>query len=114
MNAGKRVPLWRKMIKIVLWTVMACVLAVVATLMCVLNVFTPRHLTAITERVVNSVLDADVEIGRVQLELQGRLPLLKVRVDSVTVISRPMQRLAKEQRDSLPQWADTLLTLRRF
>lgn len=114
MNAGYKQPIWRKITKFVLWTVMACVLAVAATVMCVLNVLTPRHLTAITESVANSMLDADVAIGRVRLELQGRLPLLKLRIDSVTVISRPILRLDKEQRDSLPQWADTLLTLRRF
>ena len=108
------VPLWRKILKILLWTAMACVLAVAATVMCVVNVLTPAHLTAIAEQAANRMLDADVSIGRVEFGLQGRLPLLKVHVDSVTVISRPMLRLDKAQRDSLPVWADTLLTLRRF
>lgn len=114
MNAVKTVPLWRKILKIILWTAMACVLAVAATMMCVVYMMSPEHLTAITERAANRILDADVSVGRVELALQGRLPLLRVRVDSVTVISRPMLRLGPTQRDSLPQWADTLLTLTRF
>lgn len=114
MKPYKPVPLWRKILKIIAWTAMACVLTVVAVVLCAVNVLTPEHLTVITERAANRILDADVSVGRVELKLQGRLPLLRVRVDSVTVISRPMLRLTREQRDSLPAWADTLLTLRSF
>lgn len=93
---------------------MAAVLAVAATLLCIVNVLTPEHLTAITSAAANRMLDADVRVGRVELTLTGRMPLLKLRVDSVTVLSGPMLRLPRESRDSIPAWADTLLTLRRF
>lgn len=104
----------RKALKIFLWTLMAAVLAVAATVICLVRVLSPAQLTAITSAAANRMLDADVSIGRVELGLSGRLPLLSVRVDSVTVISGPMQRLDSAARASVPAWADTLLTLRRF
>jgi len=114
MNLYKSTPLWRKILKILCWTVMACVLAAAAAVMCVVRVLSPEHLTAITEHAANRIFDADVSLGRVELSLQGRMPLLRISVDSVTVISRQMLRLTPERRDSLPIWADTLLTLQRF
>lgn len=93
---------------------MAAVLAVVAMVMCTLNMLKPEHLTAVTTAVANKMLDADVSIGSVELRLTGKMPLLKLRVDSITVISGPMTRVVGEDRQGLPQWADTLVTLRRF
>ena len=37
-----------KILKIIAWTIMAAVLAVVAMVMCTLNMLKPEHLTAVT------------------------------------------------------------------
>ena len=110
----KRTPIWRKAIKITAWALMAIVLAFAALVMCVTNILKPEHLTRIAQHSVNKMLDADVSIGRINLKLSGRVPLLKLEVDSVTVISGPMKRLSAAEREGLPQWADTLLTLKKF
>ena len=52
-----------KILKIIAWTIMAAVLAVVAMVMCTLNMLKPEHLTAVTTAVANKMLDADVSIG---------------------------------------------------
>lgn len=109
-----RLPLWRRLLKIVLWTVMACVLTVTAVLICLVQTLDPAHLTALTRAAANRMLDADVSIGRVELSLTGHMPFLQVDVDSLTVVSRPMLRLDAATRDRLPAWGDTLLRLDRF
>lgn len=103
-----------KAAKIFLWTLMAIVLAMAAATMCTLRMISPRQLTAITTAAANRILDAKVDIANVELSLSGRLPLLSLRVDSVTVISKPMLRLDSATRATLPAWADTLVTIGRF
>lgn len=109
-----RVPWWRKILKIVAWTVMAAILTVVATVICTVNLLDPPHLTPLTEHVANRMLDAEVSLGRAELSLAGHFPYLRLEIDSVTVLSGPMRRLQGQQRRGLPQWADTLITLQRF
>lgn len=91
---------------------MAAVLAVVAVLICISSLLSPDHLTRIANRVANQMLDAEVTIGRVELGLKGKAPLLTLRVDDVTILSKPM--LSAAERDGFPEWADSLLTLKRF
>jgi len=107
-------PLWRKIIKICLWTVMAVLLSFVAAMMCLVNLISEESLTAITSHAANKLLDADVKIGRVDFSLSDRMPLLRLEVDSVTVVSGPMLRLSDDVRATLPAWGDTVLTLKRF
>lgn len=109
-----KTPVWRKILKITLWTLMAFVLVVAAAMICLVRVVDSDSLTRITARAANSLLDADVTIGRVQLDMKGHMPLLTLRVDSVTVISKPIQRLSSDSRSALPQWSDTLLRLTGF
>lgn len=113
-NSSARTPWWRKLIKITLWTLMALVLAFAAMVICIVKLLDSESLTRITQKTVNELLDADVRIGRVEIDLAGRMPLLKLRIDSVTVISGPMLRLDPALHGQLPQWADTLLVLKRF
>lgn len=93
---------------------MAGVLAVIAASICAVRLLTPDKLTPLVVSTANDLLDADVSIGRVELSLRPGSPFLKLQIDSVTVISRPMTRLRKDGRTDIPTWADTLLRLKRF
>ncbi len=93
---------------------MAAVLAVAATMLCVVNLLSPERLTSLTVAAANKMVDADVKIGRMELSMSATKPLLRLRVDSLTVISGPMARLGEAEREGLPQWGDTLLALSRF
>ena len=104
----------RRILKVFLWTVMAAVLTVVAVVMCMVNLISEESLTALTTSIANKTLDAEVSMQRVKLSLEGKLPLLRLEVDSLTVLSKPMMRLDRAKYDSLPEWSDTLLTLGRF
>ena len=99
---------------IVLWTVMALLLAVSAILICSVRLLKPEHLTPIVERLANRTLDADVEVGKVELSFRPAFPVLNIEVDSLTVLSHAFANLSPEERTALPAYADTLLTLDRF
>ena len=74
----------------------------------------PEHLTPIVERLANRTLDADVEVGKVELSFRPAFPVLNIEVDSLTVLSHAFANLSPEERTALPAYADTLLTLDRF
>lgn len=61
----RRRPLWLRLIKWVLLTVVALVLLVLGVLGVAVWILTPKKLTPIVERVATEYLDADVTIGRV-------------------------------------------------
>lgn len=91
---------------------MAVVLLGLASLICVTTLLSPEHLTLIANRMANRFLDAEVTIGRVELGIKGKAPLLTLRVDDVTILSNPMIRAT--DRTDFPEWADSLFTLKRF
>lgn len=101
----------RKFLKITAWTLMALILSVLASLICVVKLLSPDQLTAIANHAANQVLNARVEIGRVELDFTSHTPFIALRVDSVTIVSTDMLALPDSVRARTPQWADTLLTL---
>jgi len=107
-------PLWRRIVKIILWTAMAAVLFVAGTLLCTVSMLSPARLTPLVKRVANSALDADVDVSRVELGLRATFPFMTLRVDSLSVVSRDMRALPDSVRAALPSYADTLLCLRSF
>lgn len=107
-------PLWRRALKVLLWTAMALVLLPAAIILCLLRTLDDEHLTRLAVAAANRALDADVRIGRAALSLRPGLPLVRLDLDSVTVISRPMLRMSGAERADVPAWADTLLTLDHF
>ena len=93
---------------------MALLLAVSAILICSVRLLKPEHLTPIVERLANRTLDADVEVGKVELSFRPAFPVLNIEVDSLTVLSHAFANLSPEERTALPVYADTLPTLDRF
>lgn len=104
-------PLWRRLVKITLWTAMAAVLLVAGTLICLVSMLRPERLTPLVVRVANKELNADVAAERVELGLRSTWPFLTLSVEGLTVVSRDMRMLPADVRAGLPEYADTLLTL---
>ncbi|MCC8114630.1 MAG: AsmA-like C-terminal region-containing protein [Bacteroidales bacterium] len=104
----------KTLLKIVFWTVMAIALIVIGSLLATVKLLKPQRLTPVVETVANKMLNADVTIGRVELNLQHTFPFLNLTVDSLVVVSRDIAQLPKEARDTLPVWADTLVSVGKF
>lgn len=96
------------------WCVMAIALTVAATLICMVRILTPEHLTPLVTLVANRYLDADVALGRAELAFRPAFPVLELRLDSLTVISHAFDSIPSEWRSAMPAYSDTLLTLDRM
>jgi hypothetical protein len=103
-----------KTLKWLSWIVIALVLTVFGSLVCIVKVLTPEKLTAIVTNVANEALDADVQIGRIELSMQPSFPFLCLDVDSVTIVSHSLRGLDAEMQAKAPAYADTLLKLDSF
>lgn len=110
----KRAGFFKKLAKTLLWFVIGIVLLITLLLGGVVWVLTPERLTPIVERYANEFLDAQVEIGKVELTFWKTFPQLKVDVDSVTIVSDNFKELEDSKRELLPANADTLLSLTHF
>ncbi len=105
--------LWRRLIKIFLFTALGIILTVVATLITIVATLSPEHLTPLVTSVANRVVDTRVEIGRVELGLKASFPFLRLDVDSLTILSPEMIAL-RARNNTLPPCADTIVSIDRF
>ncbi len=103
-----------KILFVVLWTVMALMLLVAGVLICSVRMLKPEHLTPLVTSVAEKTLDADVDLGRVELAFNPSFPILEIRVDSLVLVSHVFDSLPEQDRLSLPVYADTLFSLGSF
>lgn len=101
-------------LKVLAWTIMAVVLLCVGSLIATVQILKPGKLTPLVQTVANRMLNADVDVARVELSLKGHYPFLSITVDSLAITSRDIKALPAARRQQLPMWADTLLTLDRL
>ena len=94
--------------------VMAVILAVAATLICTVKLLHPQRLTPLVLTYANQMLDADVSLGKVELSFDPTFPFLKIQVDSLAVVSHAFDNLPATEREELPVWSDSLISIDRF
>lgn len=110
----KYYPAGRRLLKILLWTILGIVLLFYGMITCLVTVLSPDRLTPLVTEAANRYLDADVEIGRMEFTAKSSYPFLRLRIDSLTVRSREMSAARADTSLHIPAYADTLLTLKRF
>lgn len=113
-NTGATYPLWRRLIKIFLWSVMGIALAFCALLSCVVTVLSPDKLTPLVTKVANKVLDAEVSIDRVEFAAKSTYPFLRLNVDSLCIRIPAIAEMKADTSLHLPDYSDTLLVVERF
>lgn len=104
----------RMMLKIAAWFIMSVALFIFGVLVATVKILTPQRLTPIVEHVADKMLDADVSVSCVELSMKGSFPFISLDVDSISVLPRSMRGLAPQTRGSVPQWADTLISIGHF
>ncbi len=112
--APLRRPTWRRVLKVSAWTLMAIVLYAFGMVAATLSLLHPQRLTPLLEHVANHTLRADVSLGHAELSIRGSFPYLGVEMRDLTVVSRDIKALDAADREMLPEWADTLLTVKSF
>ncbi|MDE5554984.1 MAG: hypothetical protein K2J10_07375, partial [Muribaculaceae bacterium] len=113
-NNTKNYPLWKRLTKILLWTALGVVLAFYGLLTCVVTILSPDKLTPIVNKVANKMLDADVEIGRIELSAKASYPFLRLDIDSVCITVPDIKKIKTDTALHLPDYADTLFVVDRF
>lgn len=103
-----------KITVILLWIVMAVTLLFAGILVCGVRLLTPQRLTPVIERIANKNLNADVRLARASLTFDPAFPVLRLQLDSLTVVSKAFDNLDADARAALPPYADSLFTLDRF
>ncbi len=112
-NISSRRP-WLLVIKILAWSVMAVALFIFGVLASTVRILTPQRLTPIVETVADRMLNADVNVSRVELSLRSSLPFLNLDINSLSIVATDITSLPDAVRDSLPQWSDTLLAVEKI
>jgi len=95
-------------LKILLWTALALLLTVSATLICTVRMLRPERLTPLVEAAAEKALDADLSLSRVEFKFRPEYHGLGIEIDSLLVISKVFDNLPPERRAALPAYADTL------
>ena len=101
-------------VKTVLLLVMAVALAVYGTVTCLVTVLSPDKLTPLVCHVADKLLDAKVDISRVELFAKSSYPFLRVELDSICITTPQIAVLKNETALHLPIYADTLVTIDHF
>lgn len=99
---------------IVFWVALAVVLTVGAALVCTVKLLNPERLTPLVTRLAEKNLDADVTLGRAVLDFNPAFPVLRLRLDSLDIVSRVFADLPPDERSALPVYADSLFRLESF
>lgn len=110
----KKRPLWRRILKAA--GIAAACVAGLFLLVCTLIVWilTPGRLTPMVEKQASQMLNAEVNIGRIELTFWHTFPKLTVDVDGLEVVSHSLSQLPDSVKATLPADADSLLTLKSF
>ena len=101
-------------VRIVKWVVgiVIALVVVAAALFIGLRIYlSPQHITRLIEEKAGEYLDAEVSLKGMDYSLFRHFPWLKVEVDSLTVVSKSLERLPAGIRDRLPSFSDSLLSV---
>lgn len=102
------------MLKILGWTLLALILLVIGSLIVSVRLLHPQRLTPLAQAAANKYLNADVSLGHAELSLSGSFPFLQIQLDDLSVVARDLRHIPDSTRAALPQYADTLLTLKQL
>lgn len=97
-----------RILKILGWTVAGIVTAAVILLCAVTLWLTPDNLTELVNREASERLNADVRTYNVRFTFWSTFPHLKIRMDSVSVVSRNLREIPAPLRRRLPDNPDFL------
>lgn len=101
--------------KIVAWAVMAIILFIAGILMGAAGLLTPDRLTPLVERIATqSLQNAEVKLDRVELTVVGTFPFVHADIEGLTILSTVRSSLDEETSEFLPEYTDTVLTVRGF
>ena len=85
-----------------------------AVMICSVRLLRPETLTPIVCRVADKVLDAKLDVSRIELGFKPSFPHLAIEIDSLALLSHSLNSLPDSSKRRLPAYADSLLTFDRM
>ncbi|MCM1522173.1 MAG: AsmA family protein [Muribaculaceae bacterium] len=101
----------RRLLKIFGLVILAIVLLAVAAITVAVNYLKPERLTPLVERMAGEYLDAEIALERVEISFYSTFPRFVLDVRGLEVRTKAFENLPAAVRGSLPQCADSLLSL---
>lgn len=106
----KKKSVWRKALKIVLWSLVGVVVATILFVVGLTLYLTPERLTRIVNKEASEYLEADVRASNVRFSFWSTYPHLCLEIDSLYVRSRTLDSVPAAVRSELPKNADFLVS----
>lgn len=110
MSEVKKRSLWRKVLKIVLWSLAGVVATTILFVVGLTLYLTPENLTRIANKEASKYLEADVRLSNLRFTIWSSYPHLCLEADSLYVRSRTLDSVPAAVRSELPQNADFLVS----
>lgn len=101
-------------LKVLAWTVASLVVVLALALWAVVWLISPENLTQYAEEAANKYLDAQVEIGKLELTAYSTFPILHVDIDSLRVLSGSLDSIPGMDSIVLPDNAEHLLSFSKL
>lgn len=105
---------WLRALKWILGIFLGLLLLLVIIVGVAVWILTPERLTPLVEKYATEYIDGEVKLKRVELTFWHTFPQLRLDVDSLEVISHSLSKLPAAQRDTLPAYSDSLLSVAHF
>ncbi len=107
-------PVWKKVLRILLWSVVAFLVIIIGAITVAVNYLKPERLTPLVEKIASDQINGEVKIDRVEISFYHTFPRFELDVQGLRVITGAFRSLPDSVRSSLPVYADSLLSLRRL
>lgn len=90
------------------------ILIVTATITVAVSYLQPEKLTPLVLRYANEYIDADLRAGRIEISFWSTFPRFDLDIRDLDLRTKAFDRLPAATRDSLPAYADSLLSFSHF
>ncbi len=100
-----------KILKIFCRTLIIILLTLSVLLFCAVKVLETRNLSPFAERLANDYINGHLKLGSLKVGFHPKFPILGVEVEDLSLISHAFDSLSEEERGTVPNYADSLLTL---
>lgn len=108
----KKLPHWRKALRITWISLLSLILLVTAALAVVVNfVLTPKKVTPLVEKIANEQLKAEVRIGSVDLTFFSTYPRVELSVKDGLLVSKVFRDSCFEKTDSLISFSECRINI---
>ena len=112
-NKPKKNP-WIKACRIIFGILGTCVVLIIVAVCVLVSYFSSGRIIKLIEEKSSEYTNAEIKIGDLNYKLFKTYPWLELEIDSLTVISKSLSNISKEELQSLPFNSDSLASIAKL